>query len=395
MRLFNIWLVLIMMLPGMAACSTANAPETHAASLRFPGLAVELPTKAIGAHRLVEGTIGGPGPVNLIVDTGSSVNVLDKGIAQKLDLQPVRQMKVLSGGTEPVTADVVRVPEMQVGDLTIRNAEFLLVDLDKMSMGSMQAVLGMQLFSGHLLTLDPGHDEIRISRGHLSEGATGVLLLKGPVGQIMVTGEVAGKPADLNFDTGSPDGFTFPASMEERVPLASALQSSGEVHLVGGGRSVKTGRLAGDIKLAGMTYVNPAISFINPGPPHINIGNRVLKDLVMVIDQQNRLIALQRAHASGPTMMQVKKPASSPAGRGRLGIRFRGFSGEGLSEVAGVDEGSLADRSGIQAGDRITSLNGKPMSAYGVQGLGTVLRGPDPLVFVVQRADGPHTITIP
>ena len=150
--------------------------------LRFAGETVRLTSRSDGGHALVSAHVGDRGPFNFIVDTGSAANVIDRALAEEMGLRKVGQKDVLSGGIEPVNADVVLVPLLRVDGLTVEDAEFLSMDLDAMSLGRIQGVLGMELFREALLTLDPRNDRITVAQGELSVGGAGVMSYRSDAG---------------------------------------------------------------------------------------------------------------------------------------------------------------------------------------------------------------------
>lgn len=352
-------------------------------NLRFAGQSIQITTRSDGRHAFVLGHIGTKDPINIIVDTGAGVNVIDRGIAEELGLQKVGEMEVLSGGVEPVAANIVVVPLMRVGDLTIQNAEFITLELDAMSLGQFQGVLGMTLFREALLTFDPQNDRITISKGELSAGDPGVVSYHSTLGSgFKIDVEVAGQQITMILDTGSPSSFTFPLALSESLPLQGELRKGPRAQLVGGERSIQLGTLDGVIKLGDLTYMNPELAFMDPSTPYGNIGNSVLGDIVLTIDQRNGLLALRKSEATKVARAATEKQPRKPR---RLGIQFRGMPGGRVLTVSKVDSASLGQRAGMKAGDVLVRLNGRPTQEYDMKALGALFRSSTPLRFEVER----------
>ena len=57
----------------------------------------------------------------------------------------------------------------------------------------------------------------------------------------------------------------------------------------------------------------------------------------------------------------------------------------GLLEIGMVAPGSLAERAGLEVGDQVSSINGKPVVEYGPDDLSQVFGGEDPVRMEVRR----------
>lgn len=408
-------LALTMNLTPACAQGTGSVSDPNAAQISFSGDSTQLNTHSNGRHVFVTGQIGEQGSYNMIVDTGAGVNVLDLGVADAMGLAVVGEREVLSGGVEPVTASIVILPSLAVDGLTIENAEFLTMDLAGMSQGDAQfhAVLGRGLFENTLLTFDPRQNQIGVSHAELAPGDPGVFAYETTQGAgFVINIEAAGQSVPMHIDTGASSGFTFPMAISETLPLQGALQAGPPARLVGGERSTWLGTLDGSIELGDMTYENPPITFLDPSAPHGNIGNQVLGDLVMSIDQRHGLLSLNRSELAGDSVLQAAAIPQGPrrvmrnmggGTRGaandgsdprRLGIQLRGMGGGDLS-ISWVEPGSLGEQAGFQTGDVLQTINGRAASEYDMAELGALFRGNTPLQFEVQREGNRHTLDIP
>jgi hypothetical protein len=379
------------------ACSEAKAPDTEVRPLgdhlSFAGESVQLNTTSTGRHSLVKGTIGASGPLSLIVDTGAGASVIDRALVETLGLQKVGEREVLSGGVEPVQSDIVLVPVVTVDGLTIRDAEFLVMDLEAMSMGTMQAVLGMPLFRDALLSLDPNNGRITVSRDSLAADGPGVFTYRPYAGSAFEFDlTVAGRKVPMVFDTGAPSGFTFPMALKDSLPLKGALREGPSARLVGGTRSQMLGALDGTVQLGELAYANPDVAFMSPSAPHGTIGNAILGDLVLDIDQQHGLIALRKSEAAAGGRDAAVAGSAKPR---RIGVQFRGMPGGGALTIGTVDPGSLGEQAGLETGDVLVGLNGKPAESYDMKALGALFRGSTPLRFEVMRNGEKRMLEIP
>ncbi len=372
---------LTLITPACLQATNANPAQVQIGEhLQLASEEATLKTHSDGRHVFVSGMIGDKGPYNIIVDTGAGPNVIDKTLAAEMGFAKTGEMEVLSGGVEPVTADIVTLPAMRVDGLTIENAEFLTMELGEMSLGQFHGVLGMQLFKEALVTFDPRHENITVRQTELAAGAPGVLAYDASTGGFKIEIDAAGHKTSMIFDTGAPSGFTFPFSLSESLPLQGELVKGADAQLVGGARSTWTATLDGDIRLADEIYKNPEVTFMDPSTAHGNIGNAVLDDLVLKIDQKNSLLSLRAADIA-TTTAQTTNESGKPR---RLGIQLRGMGGGALT-VARVMPGSLGEAAGFLAGDILVELNGKPAADYDMAALGKLFKSAAPLHFVIDR----------
>jgi predicted aspartyl protease len=360
--------------------------------LYFVGDSVRLSTNSDGAHAYVTGFVGSKQPLNFIVDTGSPVNVIDREIAETMGLKKIGEKEVLSGGVEPLTADIVVIPKVTVDGLTIENAEFLTMELSAMSLGQLQGVLGMTLFDQSMITFDPANDRIVVSQAELTAGDAGVIAYdKDAQSGFRIEAEVVGQPVTMNLDTGAPSKFTFPLALSATIPLQGALRDGPVAQLVGGQRSIQLGTVDGIIRLAGIKYENPQVAFIDPSTTHGNIGNAVLRDLVLSIDQRNGLLQLQKSQAKKVTHVVAAENAGEPR---RLGMQLRSIPAGTPPTVTMIEPGSLSERAGLKIGDVLVSVNGQPMQELDFNELSTLFKNATPLRFVVERTGEPFIVEI-
>ena len=365
---------------SLSACSVEIKLDSP---LVFSGESVELQLEQVGNHMLVAAVIEGIGNKNFIVDTGSAPNVIDSAIVAQMGLQVIGEREVLSGGTIPVNAEIVIIPKITVGKMRIENAEFLSIDLDGMSGGMLQGVLGMELFSKLLLTIDPSHKRITVSKSELVREDPNVIPFESSENHIQIDANVAGQMVGMTIDLGAPGAFTLPDRLLSSMPIDGDWQQAGSARLVDGERTQRNATLNGDIKFAGFTYSKPAISVLTPSPDSGNIGTAILQDLVLKIDQKNGLLEFQKA---GSSKVAVNNKSSQPR---RLGVQFRGFPGGSVLIVGRVDNGSLGEQAGIKAGDVILTLNDRPTEEYGMRELGKTIRSSQALHFEIER-DAEH-----
>ena len=380
-------LILVTVLITIGSVSLAAEQEPELGQLQFSGESLVLPMNVRTGHPLVIVDLGDGGEHQFVVDTGAGVNVIDAAIAESLGFEVVGELDIGAPGGAKITGNIVKAPDMQIGDAIVKGAELVTMDLNTFSGGTMQGVLGLGVFRDHVLTYDYGESEIRVTRGTLSAGAPGVMPYSDVHGHIQIDIDVDGKTLATHVDTGSMVGFTLPIEMKDSLALSPAGQSTTRARVVGGNRNVTLGQLEGNIVFAGSTYEKPNVGFMDPSPGYGNVGARVLSDFVVSIDQKNHLIQFVKS--------KHKKAAAAAGSPRRLGVQFRGMPGGSTLEIGSVQPGSLGEQSGLLPGDVLTKLNDTPAEEYDMQSLGALIRSDKPLVLEVDRDGKTEIIEIP
>ena len=379
-------LVLAAILIAAGPACLAEEHATELGQLEFAGDSLTLPLTEQGGHPKVIVDVGDGQQHEFIVDTGASVNVLDSAIAESLGLEVIGETQIGAPGGPQISGNIVRLPLAHVGGATIKDADFVTMDLVKFSGGSMQGVLGMGLFREYLLTYDYERNQIRVLRDALSAGEPGVMPYSDVSGHIQLDMDVAGRTLATHVDTGSMGGFTLPVDMKASLALRESGQGVSKARVVGGDRDIQFGQLDGDIIFAGSRFEDPQVSFMDPSPGYGNVGGRILGEFVLSIDQQNHLIRFQR-HAHKPVAAAGNTPR-------RLGVQFRGMPGGSVLTIGYVEPGSLGEKSGLLPGDVLLTLNDKPSEEYDIASLGVLFRSAEPLHMGIDRDGQMRSIEI-
>ena len=376
-------------LVAFASLGMVSAQEDDAAAgeLVFVGDSIELSLKKPNLHSYVQVDFGDGELHNFIIDTGADVNVLDVQVSKDLGFETIGQTEIGAPGGAKISANIVNVPMAKSGDLGIQDAEFVTMDFAGMTGGTTQGVLGMGLFREFLLTLDPGNERAVVSHASLSQGQPGVVSYDSSGGQIEIEMNAGGVVIPTHLDTGATAEFTLPSEMIGALPLKGEPRDAGNARLVGGQRKIQVATLDGSINFAGSTYKDPDLLFMDPSAPSGNIGNMILDEFALSIDQKNKLVAFRKT--DGKSLVTANNK------RRRLGIRFRGMPGGSVLNVASVDPGSIGEKAGFQAGDVMLTLNGRPTEEYDMSELGALFGSASPLNFEIDRSGTSVDIEIP
>ncbi|MGJ8663888.1 MAG: aspartyl protease family protein [Marinicella sp.] len=342
----------------------------------FSGEELILKTTHKGPHPRVIVDLGDGEEYKFIVDTGASVNVMDSAIAKRLGYEVIGETKAGPPGGPQVDMNIVKVPEAAVGDGQIRGAEFLLMDIQGFSRGSMHGILGMALFREYLLTFDLSQGQITLAKKQLTLADEGVYAYEDNSGHIMINMDVAGTIIPAHIDTGAMGAIMLPGEALLDLPIIGEATAGPKARLVGGQRDIQRAKIDGSIKFGGFEFDNQTVSFMTPSTGYGNIGGVIFSQMVMSIDQQNHLIGFFKPKQA------AKADSAEPR---RLGIEFRGMGGMGEMSIGLVESGSLGEAAGFKTGDHLLSLNGVNMKDMDLQDVGALIRGTEQLLFVVDR----------
>ena len=274
---------------------------------------IEFPFEFHKNEIILQVSVNGKGPFNMMLDTGTDPSGVDITTAKEigLKLHPLGK-EISGGGTDSTLGYYTQFPLIQVGGFTAKNVDALAIDLTKISerLGKpLHGVLGHSVLNGRIVQIDYPNRVIRfLARSPLSKASEQVNTAKRTVVSFRYNDNVLiddvtvnGKKMVGNLDTGSSGGFNLtPAAvvylgLEEEVSRAPV---STDVGFKGASENRK-GKLR-NVTIGGISIDEPDVIFFGKGtgrdkkPWGINIGNVFLKDFVMTIDYRKKLIALER-----------------------------------------------------------------------------------------------------
>ncbi len=346
-----------LLLPGDAVAGTQGVAQSEAIEAAFPMM-------DWGGRPIVDLEIDGKGPFRFILDTGASVTVIDRSLADRLAITGKGETEIGSplGGTVP--AEEMMLPAVKMAGLGLGDLRALSLDLfgDLDGEDLPVGVLSSSVFSGHSLILDFPGEEIRISAELLpAADDREVFDFCSPDGKPSLAVDVAGRSHCVHLDTGSPGELTLPLSAADELPLESEPSVKGKVVLIGNEVSLWSAKLAGDLRIGTMLMPNAEIGFMENAPAG-NLGQGILLNLELTVDHENSRLRLRPGSSQGkPVARAVQRRRMGNPSRKRYGMQFRGISGDELI-VIGVDAGSPAELGGLAPGDRILEMNGAAVS---------------------------------
>jgi predicted aspartyl protease len=176
--------------------------------------------------------IGTERSLRFLVDTGSTMTVIDRAVAHRLGLKSAESIRAVSS-TGAVEVQEAIVDELRAGSVVIKQMNVLIADLPRfVNHGHVDGLLGMNFFAGHAVLFDVRNRCLELdtaSRGRVTLSAHEAV------------GRVAFEIEGLTFILDSGASFAVLKSSHARA-LA---QSEGTIEMTSaaGGRRVATGTI--------------------------------------------------------------------------------------------------------------------------------------------------------
>lgn len=216
----------------LSVAYSSPAPNTRTDAEQFStATPPELPFRLSSGFLIeVTGRVAAQGSLKFLLDTGSTISIVDSRIANQIKL-PRRPAESLGFG-KIVTWEVATVPEVQFGQIKARNVQMLVGNLPEFSAYAkgVDAVIGMDLLKLTDFSIDYDakkiifHSSQREYSGPASEPFLDFVIL-----ELLVQGH----PVRLIVDSGFPGLLLYDERLRRQVPGLRTLGSPTEVSLGG------------------------------------------------------------------------------------------------------------------------------------------------------------------
>ncbi len=260
--------------------------------------AVDVPMLFRGSMPAIEVMVNGQGPFLFAIDTGGQgLARVDSALVEKLKIQAVGKMQATDGsGQNMRTLDVVELDSIAFGGVKFQAVRAPTRNYNtSASMPRIDGILGFNLFSDYLLTLDYPAKRVRLMRGELPkpDGAE-IISFENPNGIPIVELVVGSSKVNAHIDSGNTiGGFVLPTSLVEKLTFAATPKIVGRARSVSNDVEIKEGRLKEKIRLGRFEFAEPTVVY--PAlSDDANIGSKVLREFALTFDQKNKRLRLER-----------------------------------------------------------------------------------------------------
>lgn len=350
-------------------------PSETADDVRFASgnEARDIPIDLNGVHIFMDCSINDSDPLSFILDTGASVTCIDSKLASDLGFELTGEIMGGGAGEERVEINFIkdatfRVPGVEVIGQTV--ATVALGDILEKRFGrSIDGILGYDFISRFVVVIDYVNSTLRLHHRdgweYKGSGAVVPIRLVGSSPRCDATITVSGREpiaCELLVDTGAGSALIFSKPFAEKHDLLAAL--SRKVFFeggygIGGESRDYLGRIE-SVQLGDLSFKAPFAMFSQDergaGADRTYaglLGGRILEQCTVIFDYERKQMILEPNERFGSEIhFDMSGIVCDTGGRGD----WHTFT------VRHVVEGSAAEKAGLETGDVIVSVDGKPAS---------------------------------
>ncbi|MEO6918607.1 MAG: aspartyl protease family protein [Collimonas sp.] len=354
--------------------SAYAAPPWSRSNLSLPGGSTTIPFELFNNHVFASVFINGKGPFRFIFDTGGH-NILTPATAAALGLKPEGDAQSGGAGEKTVSTGYVKVDKIQVGAMTMRDTPAFVLDFSSASVEGFaeEGMIGFEVFRRFVTTFDYGAQTITLTDpASFSPATAGTPVpFKFYDHNVQVAGTVDGVPGRFNIDTGSRSEATLTKPFVDRYKWRET-HPHGALAIDGwgvGGPSRSYVVRGSELTLGGVRQENLISSLAQQDKGafsdanfEANIGSGFMKRFVVTFDYGHQVMYL--------------KPRATPvpdiAVFDRSGMWIN--AGDQAFDVVDVTPNGPAAAAGLQIGDQIVAVDGKPVIATDLSAFRSRLR---------------------
>jgi hypothetical protein len=378
--------------------ATWAPPASHIKDVAIAGATqTTFPFRLLNNHIYTDAWVNGKGPLLFIVDTGGE-NILVPTTARSLGIKTEGAMAGTGVGNKAVSVGLAKVKSLKVGKADFKDQIVYVMDFipNDVEGVDIKGMLGFTVFKRFVTRVDYGRHEITlIEPDHFDPKDAGTpvpFVFNGDLPE--VEGTFDGIPGKFDIDTGSRASLTLTGPFAKQHGLRAA-NPKGVVAVDGwgvGGSSrsyVMRGRelAIGPVKIPGVVTalsLQEKGAFASPAYQG-NIGGGVLKRFVVTFDYANHVMYLK----------PLPQPVDDLDTYDRAGMWVN--AAKGGMQVMDVTADGPAAQAGIEVGDVITRVNGKPATSIPVYEFRRMLRDEPPgtsVRFAVKRGNTTREIAV-
>lgn len=319
----------------------------------------EMPASGVATvpteHGIIfEAKINGKGPFKMIFDTGSN-NILSEGVAKQVGIVPEGDAKKLATDNGTVDVRQATAKSLQIGDVTLHDQPFVLMDLP-LDPGAPVAVVGYEFLQRFVVKIDYEHNRMTMyDPARFSHGGPGVgVPMQVQSHLLFVHASVDGFKGNFALDTGNQVALELDLGFVRINDLVGWTHARFHGYA---GRSY-TGPLPDTYyaRIHKLTIGEAEVDDIaanlsqgeaHDGEPDGNIGQSVLGQFNCTFDVLRGKLYLEKNANWGPVPFNRAGIVVDPQDDGM--------------KVMTVLPGSPGEGAGLQIGDVITKIDGKTL----------------------------------
>lgn len=323
----------------------------------------------VAGHIYLPVTVNGKA-AKFILDTGAASSVVLPASADRLGVTGGSPIQARGAGNETVTARIAKIGSLSAGGLEVKEMTAIVLALPAGI--ECDGILGLGFLKNYVTTVDYLNKQVTFSVPEsykAPDGATELpIRLQSGIPQAEVT--IAGVKGWATIDTGANGTLTLNTPFVEANALKDKYPNRVKTIVGKGVGGFVYGELFkldafefGPFKMPELVaaMADQKGGVFAQGSLIANIGSDVLSRFMVSFDYPGKRMILQKS-----------KRFDDPSDSNRSGIVVD-FDGE-HELVADVAPGSPGAKSGVETGDEIVELNGKPMSAVSPANLREAVR---------------------
>lgn len=364
--------------PAIAAAAFARPPqELHDFSmLRGPQAAI--PFELINNHVYVPVKVNGYA-LRLLLDTGS-FTLLTPTAAAKVGIKGEGALAAGGGGAQPVDYGFAKLGKLTVGD-SVELDDLLIAVLPVPSFGDVEGtaydgILGSELLSRLVTKIDYANRVVTLEMpADFRPGDAGTPLPLTFLDTVpMVDGTLDGLPGQFEIDTGSRGPLILWPQFVAEHKLAGRYAATPQITTGWGTSGAIPAQVArgGTLRLGQVEIARPIFDLATD-PSNAttiegddgNIGGEILRRFTVTFDYSRQRMYLQ-----------LNPGSSEPFRFDQSGMWMN--REDGAFVIKTVMSGGPAEQAGLKVGDRVTSIDGRPVAAMALTDFRTALRDDEP-----------------
>jgi hypothetical protein len=379
--------------------ATYAPPKVTVTDFSLPAGATQtsFPFQLRNNHIYADVAVNGRGPMLFIFDTGGH-DILEHATARALGIKVEGSMPGVGVGDKAQDFGLAKVDTLKVGDAVFTQQVFGALDFIPHEVEGMpiQGMVGFEVFKRFVTRIDYGSHVMTLiepkSFDPADAGTPVKFVFDGELPQ--VEGTFEGIPGKFNIDTGARDEITLTSPFVQ----ANGLRAKHPVGVeavdgwgVGGpARAYVTRGAQLTLGAVEVPQVVTALSTQSKGAFASasysgNVGGGLLKRFVVTFDYSHQVMYLK----------PLPQPVADVGGFDRAGMWINGAP-DGF-QVMDVSAAGAAQAAGLQAGDIITAVDGRPAASIPIYELRARLRNEAPgtqVALEVRRGSDKRSVRI-